>query len=82
MKCRTKTQRKKMESKLGSRYTSLFELHYYGSTNMCLIDPMHNLLLGKAKMFKIWYKNKHLANEKLREVQERIENVEAPSGLG
>ena len=83
--CRTKTQRRKMESMLGSRYTSLLELPYYGSVTMCVIDPMHNLFLGTAKkilMFKIWCENDILAKEKLQEVQERIENVEAPSDLG
>ena len=81
--CRSKTQRKKMESMLGTRYTSLLELPYYGSITMCVIDPMHNLFLGTAKkMFKIWCENDILTKEKLREVQERIETVEAPSDLG
>ena len=81
--CRTKTQRKKMESMLGSRYTSLLELPYYGSVTMCVIDPMHNLFLGTAKkMFKIWCENDILTKEKLQQVQERIGNVEAPSDLG
>lgn len=72
-----------MESTLGSRYTSLLELPYYGSITMCVIDPMHNLFLGSAKkMFKIWCEDGFLTKEKLREVQKRIENVEAPSDLG
>ena len=69
--CRTKTQRMKMESMLGSRHTSLLELPYYGSVTMCVIDPMHDLFLGTAKkMFKIWCENDILAKEKLQEVQE------------
>ena len=72
-----------MESKLGSRYTSLLKMPYYGSIRMCVINLRHNLFLGTAKkIFKIWCKNKHLTKEKLREVQECFENVEVPSDLG
>ena len=45
-RCKTNTERKKMEAKLGSRYTSLLELPYYVSITMCVIDPMHNLFLS------------------------------------
>ena len=41
-RCRTKMQRKKMESELGSRHNSLLKLPYYGSITMCVIDLMHN----------------------------------------
>ena len=50
---------------------------------MHVIDPMDNLFLGTAKkMFKICCKNDILTKEKLREVQEHIETVEAPTHLG
>ena len=82
-RCTTKTSRKKMEAKLGSRYTCLLELPYYGSVTMCIIDPMHNLFLGTAKrMFKIWCENDLLTKADLRKLNERIEKVEAPSDLG
>ena len=82
-KCRTKTEKKKMESMLGTRYTSLLRLPYYGSITMCVIDPMYNLFLGTGKkMFKIWCERDILSKEKLRQVQDRIETVEAPSDLG
>ena len=82
-KCKTKTQRKKMEAMLGTRYTSLLELPYYGSITMCVIDPMHNLFLGTAKkMFKLWCEKDILTKEKLKKVQENIETVKAPSDLG
>lgn len=82
-RCRTKTERKKMESKLGTRYTSLLQLPYYGSITMCVIDPMHNLFLGTAKkMFKIWGENDILTKQKLQEVGERIQSVDCPSDLG
>ena len=82
-RCKTKTERKKMEAKLGSRYTSLLELPYYGSITMCVIDPMHNLFLGTAKkMFKIWCESDILTKQSLQEVVERIQRVDAPSDLG
>ena len=62
---KTKTQRKKMEAMPGTRYTSLLELHYYGSITMCVIDPMHNLFLGTAnKMFKLWCEKDILTKNK------------------
>ena len=53
--CKSATERSKMASKLGSRYTILLELPYYSSITMCVIDPMHNLFLGTAKrVFSKW----------------------------
>ena len=46
--CRTKTEREKMESELGVRYSTLLELLYYDAIRMPVIDPMHNLFLGES----------------------------------
>lgn len=68
---RTKTERKKIEGKLGSRYMSLLQLPYYGSITKCVIDPMHNLSLGMAKkMFKVWCENDIFIKKNLQEVEE------------
>ena len=54
--CTTKTRRKKKESELGCRYTSLLELPYFDPIWVHVIDPMHNLYLGTAKsiFLNIW----------------------------
>ena len=51
LKCTTKTERRKKESELGCRYSSLLDLPYFCPIEMLLIDPMHNLFLGTAKHF-------------------------------
>ena len=52
---RNKTERNKLESEFGCRYTVLLQLPYFDPTRMLIIDPMHNLFLGTAKRMKsIW----------------------------
>ena len=52
--CKTKTEREKLESETGVRYSVRLELPYYDAVRMVLIDSMHNLFLGKEhfKFFK------------------------------
>ena len=47
--CNTKTQQKEIEREHGVRYSILLELLYFDAPRMCIVDPMHNLLLGTAK---------------------------------
>ena len=44
--CVTKSERKNIERKSGVRYSCLLELPYFNAQRMCIVDPMHNLLLG------------------------------------
>ena len=43
----SKGDRDKLESKYGTCYSVLTELTYYDSIGMAIVDPMHNLFLGK-----------------------------------
>ena len=45
--CKTKIEREKLESETEVRYSVLLGLPYYDAIRMVLIDPMHNLFLGK-----------------------------------
>ena len=47
--CRTQGQQQDVEQEFGIRYSVLLELPYFDAPRMCIIDPMHNLLLGTAK---------------------------------
>jgi hypothetical protein len=49
LKCSSKTEQRKEESRLGCRYSVLLELPYFHPIEMLLIDPMHNLFLGTTK---------------------------------
>lgn len=47
--CKTQAERKIIEKEHGIRYTCLLQLSYFDASRMCIVDPMHNLLLGTAK---------------------------------
>ena len=53
--CNTLSHEKKMKRENGVRYSMLLDLPYFDAPRMCIIDPMHNMLLGTAKlMVKTW----------------------------
>ena len=79
----TKTEREALETKKGTRYTSLVRLPYYDTVRFAIIDPMHNLFLGTAKkMIAVWKDKKFLNDDSLRLIQERVDNAEVPSDVG
>ena len=49
LKCITRKDQKTIEQRHGIRYSCLIELPYFDCSRMCIVDPMHNLLLGTAK---------------------------------
>jgi len=51
LRCKTKTERDALESKLGPRYSVLVKLPYYDSIRMAVIDPMHNLFSGSIYIY-------------------------------
>lgn len=53
--CVTKSERSEIERRSGVRYSYLLELPYFNAPRMCVVDPMHNLLLGASKMMvELW----------------------------
>lgn len=53
--CFTASAQAEIEKEQGIRYSELLELSYFDPIRMCIIDPMHNLLLGTAKhMLSVW----------------------------
>ena len=56
------------------------ELPYFDVVKFHIIDPMHNLYLGTAKkIFAIWVDKEILTPDKMATIQERIQNMKAPS---
>ena len=47
--CNTRSEQPELERTYGIRYSVLIELPYFDASRMCVVDPMHNLLLGTAK---------------------------------
>ena len=50
LQCKTKGEKENLESHYGTRFSVLTELCYYDSIKMAVVDPMHNLFLGKSSI--------------------------------
>ena len=68
----TKSQQTEVERRSGIRYSCLLELPYFNTPCMCIIDPMHNLLLGTSKMMVELWKSSDILNENDFEVIQLI----------
>ena len=86
MKCRscvTKSDRIEIERASGVRYSCLLELPYFNAPRMCIIDPMHNLLLGTSKMMvEIWKTSGILSVKDFAVIQLRVDSFVCPSEVG
>ena len=75
-KCSTKTERNRLESEYGCRYSELLKLEYFDPVRSVVIDPMHNLFLGSAKhlMKNIWLHNEQiLSKDKFFKMQQFVD---------
>lgn len=80
---KTPTSAKNLSSESGARYSALFQLPYYDAIRFCLIDPMHNLLLGSAKhVLKTWIEMGILSEADMQKLQKRINIIKPPSEIG
>ena len=52
LECNTKGEKEKLESLYGTRFCIITRLEYYDSIRMAIVDPMHNLFLGRLKIYK------------------------------
>ena len=67
----------------GCRYSVLLELPYYEVIRMCVIDPMHNLLLGTAKhMVSVWRSCGIILDKDLESIQHAVDSFTTPSDIG
>ena len=83
VKCQTKTDRQRLESEYGARYSELFKLPYYDCIRMAIIDPMHNLFLGTAKhTLNVWKELGILTEEKLQLLDQKLTNIRAAADVG
>ena len=82
---KTKTERDRLESRYGCRYSVLLQLPYFDPTRMLLIDPMHNLCLGSAKhLTKLWINNDPaiITKSELKSIQALVDEMHVPADLG
>lgn len=78
----TKTERERLESKYGCRYSSLLQLSYFDPINMTVIDPMHNLYLGTAKrMWSLYRKCDIVTDADVQTINSRLISLRIPSNV-
>jgi hypothetical protein len=81
--CKTRSAQKEIEREYGIRYTALLELPYFDPVRMCVVDPMHNLLLGTAKhITEIWKATGVLSAKDFDTIQERVDSMVTPTDIG
>ena len=83
LKCNTKTDKAKMESKYGCRYSVLLRLPYLDPCRMLTIDPMHNIYLGTGKhMLTMWMTNGHIGQANYSILQATMDDITVPADIG
>ena len=79
----TFTYRKKVETDTGVRYSVLLERPYFNAPRMCVIDLMHNLLLGTAKRKTEVWKNVSILDSKcFSTIQNKVDSFISPPDTG
>ena len=85
MKCRscvTKSVQTEIE-RSGVRYSCLLELPYFNAPHMCIIYPMHNLLLGTSEMMiELWKSSGILSVKDFEVIHSRVDSFICPSEVG
>ena len=80
-KCKEDTL--KFEKEHGVCYCELNRLPYFDPVRMCVIDPMHNLLLRTEKhLFHIWVELGILNDTKLQKIDEIQRKIKVPTDIG
>lgn len=80
---KTLEQQKSIEREHGCRYSVLIELPYYNVIRFCVIDPMHNLLLGTAKrMMSVWISTGVINKSQFAYIQDKVDAFVTPTDIG
>ena len=82
-KSKTRAQQQDIEKEFGIRYSVLLELPYFDAARMCVVDPMHNLLLGTARhMVDTWKEKQILSKKHFDDIQQKVDSFVSPSDIG
>ena len=83
LKCKTKSDRARLESHLGCRYSVLLDIPYFDAPRMLLVDPMHNLFHGTAKkMLNIWLEQDIISSRDFLKLQSLVDSYCTPTDIG
>uniref|UniRef100_A0A1X7UPR0 Uncharacterized protein n=1 Tax=Amphimedon queenslandica TaxID=400682 RepID=A0A1X7UPR0_AMPQE len=79
----TKSIKAAIEKSHGVRYSRLLEQPYFDAPQMCIIDPMRNLLLGTAKhCVEVWKQKGMISSQVLVHSQKKVNSFSCPSDVG
>ena len=82
-RCLTRAAQKEVEQNVGVRYSTLLQLPYFDPVRMCIVDPMHNLLLGTAKYItETWKSNGILTSNHFDIIQKKVDSFVTPTDIG
>ena len=80
---KTRAQQQDIEKEFGIRYSVLLELPYFDAARMCVVDPMHNLLLGTARhAVEMWKEKQILSKKHFDDIQQKVDSFVFPSDIG
>ena len=80
---RTAQEQKEIERDYGCRYSVLLELPYYDMVRFCVIDPMHNILLGTAKhVLTVWKSTGIISESQFSDIQSKVDAFVTPIDIG
>ena len=79
----TLTSRQKIEREYGIRFTELLRLSYFDTVRFSVVDPMHNVLLGTAKlMVTLWKDQGLLSSIDFEKIQSCVNKFVTPPDIG
>ena len=79
-KAKNDTTRKKLEAKYGCKDSVLNDLPYFNVIRQTIVDPMHNLFQGTAKMFFTQLVERGVLNaDKLKKLTENLHSIYVPT---
>ena len=80
---KTQAEHQKIEREYGVRFTELLRLPYFDCARFSVVDPMHNILLGTAKlMITIWKEKSIISNQNLDRIQSQVDRFVTPPDVG
>lgn len=79
----TLSRRREIEQKYGIRFTELLRLPYFDTVRFVVVDPMHNVLLGSAKLLvTLWKDTGVLSAANFDSIQATVNKVITPADIG
>ena len=81
--CQTRSDQVDVERQHGCRYSVLLRLPYFDPIRICVIHPMHNMLLGTTcHMMTIWKEFNIVNQANMNQIQERVDSFVTPNDVG